>query len=443
MKGINRWIWNKLESTEKETLLSRSGMDISDVLEIVKAIIEDVKLNRDNALFRYAKKFDGADLIAAGISLKVTEKEFDDAEKILPLELKESLAYCIENVKTFHRKQLPNSVDIIESFEIRPGIFVGEKITPIDSVGLYVPRGRGSFPSMLYMLAVPAVEAGVNRVCVVTPPNKDCTVDAGCLYAARLCGVKEVYRTGGAQAIAALTFGTESLPRVVKTTGPGSIFVAAARQLLYGKIDTGLPAGPSESMVLADSSADPYKAALDLLTEAEHGADSAAILVTDSQNLADEAAKYIIDIIENAPEPRKTFLSKVFSKGGYGGIIITSSVEEGVEVVNLYAPEHLQIATANPEKIALGICNAGEILLGQNTPFSIANYATGPNAVLPTGGMAKTFSPVSVRDFMKSSSIIKADVKGLAEVSPHAIALADYEGFYTHGEALKRRKGTE
>ncbi len=301
-----------------------------------------------------------------------------------------------------------------------------------------MPRGRGSFPSMLYMLAVPAVIAGVKRICVVTPPNKDGSVDPACLYAAKLCGINEIYRVGGAQAIAALTYGTESIKPVVKITGPGSMYVTAAKRLLYGTVDVGLPAGPSESVILADKSADPYKTALDLMIEAEHGSDSSAILVTDSKELGEKTAANIEKLLEDITEPRKTFLKDVFS--GYGGVIIADNMKEGAEIVNSYAPEHLQIATENPEITADMIINAGEILLGQNTPFSIANYSTGANAVLPTGGMAKTFSPVSVRDFMKFSSIIKVDKDGLAELTPHVTELADYEGFVTHANALKLRK---
>ncbi|MCL2793335.1 MAG: histidinol dehydrogenase, partial [Spirochaetaceae bacterium] len=319
-----------------------------------------------------------------------------------------------------------------------PGITAGERFLPIDSAGLYVPQGRGSFPSMLYMLAVPALVAGVPRVCIVTPPGSNGTVDPACLYAARICEIKEVYRVGGAQAIAALAYGTESIKPVVKIVGPGSAYVTAAKRALYGKIDVGVPAGPSDSIVLADEKADPYRVALDLMTEAEHGSDSAAILVTDSKNLAEDVKKHMTSIIDAIPEPRKKFLTDVFS--GYGGIILAKDMNEAAEIVNLYAPEHLQIATRDPARILNLVRNAGEILLGQDTPFSIANYTTGPNAVLPTGGMAKTYSPVSVRDFMKSSSIIYADKHGLKSVTDHVIALADYEGFSAHSGALKMRK---
>lgn len=430
---INFWKWKELDSETREKIISRSDIDITETIETVKPVIENVRVNRDRALIEYAKKFDNADI--SGMPLMVTEKEFEEAEKTLESPLKDAIAWSVENVRVFHRKQLPEP---FTTFEVRPGIFAGEKTTPIDSAGLYVPRGRGSFPSMLYMLAVPAVEAAVKRVCVVTPPDRGGKIDPGCLFAAKLCGITEVYRAGGAQAIAALAYGTESIRPVAKVVGPGSIYVTAAKRVLYGKIDVGLPAGPSESVVLADASADPYRCALDLMIEAEHGSDSSALLVTDSENLALEVLKHLESIIEKIPEPRKTYLTDVFS--GYGGIILAESMETAAEIVNLYAPEHLQIASDMPETLSQSIRNAGEILLGQDTPFSIANYSTGPNAVLPTGGMARTYSPVSVRDFMKSTSIIRADKKGLESASAHVIALAEYEGFAAHAGALKMRR---
>ena len=433
MIKINFWVWKNLSNEQKEKLISRSDTDISKTMQAVIPIIETVKKNKDKALIEFTKKFDKADI--SKLPIKVAAQEYNNAEKKLDKDVKKAIEFSIANVFKFHKKQLPVSLN---NFKILPGITTGERFLPIDSAGLYVPQGRGSFPSMLYMLSVPALVAGVPRVCIVTPPNEDGTVDPACLYAAKICGINEVYRVGGAQAIAALTFGTESIKPVVKIIGPGSVYVTAAKRVLYGKIDVGLPAGPSESILLADAKADPYRAALDLMIEAEHGSDSAALLVTNSKNLAENVKKHIDSIIGTIPEPRKKFLSDVFS--GYGGIILAKDMNEAADIVNQYAPEHLQIATKDPEKTLSLIRNAGEILLGQETPFSIANYTTGPNAVLPTGGMAKTYSPVSVRDFMKSSSVIYADRKGLKSVMNHVIALADYEGFDAHAGALRMRK---
>ncbi len=429
---VNISLWNQLTEDEKQTIFSRSGLDITAVRGSVEKIIAQVRERGDQALREYALEFDKADL--KELPLLVPQKEFDLAEKQLSPELKEALDYCITNVEKICNQQKPEAMSFSE---IRSGVFAGERPSPLASAGLYVPRGRGSFPSMLYMTAVPAKTAGVPRIQVVTPPNPDGTVDPACLYTARRCGVDAVYRAGGAQAIAALAYGTESIPRVAKVTGPGSMYVAAAKLLLHGVFDTGLPAGPSESMILADDSANPRLIALDLMVEAEHGSDSAAILVCHSKELAEAVAEDVSLLGEALPEPRKTFIKDVFS--GYGGIIISETLEQGIEIVNRYAPEHLQIQTRDPFEILGSIENAGEVLLGPNVPFSAANYATGVNAVLPTGGEAHTWSAVSVRDFIKYTSVVYATEGGLKELSGKVIAIADYEGFITHGDALKKR----
>jgi histidinol dehydrogenase len=429
---INRYVWKTMNTQDREKLYSRSEIDIKDVSESVEKIIRDVREKGDAALLDYNHKFDGT---PADMNLKVSKEEFDKAETLISSEVKDALEYSIDNVRRFHLTQKPEAMSMIE---IQPGLLAGEKAIPLDSAGLYVPRGRGNFPSMLYMLAIPAVVAGVKRVCVVTPPDKEGNVDPACLYAARLCGVDEIYKVGGAQAIAALAYGTESIPKVHKLSGPGSMYVAAAKRLLFGQVDVGLPAGPSESIVIADASADPRKVALDLMIEAEHGSDSAALLITDSKNCADACEKEIRTLTEALPEPRKTFVEDVMK--GYGGIILTDSVEESAELANLFATEHLQIQTAEPFQTMNLIRHAGEILLGDNTPFSIANYAVGPNAVLPTGGNARTWSAVSVRDFIKYASVIYSDKTALENISSHVECLADYEGFSTHGDALKKRR---
>ena len=424
--------WNSLNDTEKELIFARSELNISEVSESVASIIETVKTGGDKALIDLTYKFDGVDI--GEIPLAVTESEYTEAEKMISYEVKAAIKYSIDNVKRFHEEQKPLSMSFSE---ITPGIFAGERPSAISSAGLYVPRGRGSFPSMLYMLAVPAAIAGVKRIVVVTPPNKDGSVDPACLYAAKLCGVHEVYRVGGAQAIAALSLGTNSIKPVDKLSGPGSMYVAAAKRLLASRVDVGLPAGPSESIVLADGEADPEKVALDLMIEAEHGSDSSALLITPSEKLAHEAAAIIEKKTSALPEPRKTFVKDVLS--GYGGIIITENLEEGAKIINRFAPEHLQIQTSDPFDTLSLIENAGEILLGENTPFSVANYSTGANAVLPTGGGARTYSAVSVRDFIKYSSVVYVSKKGLESAAGHVKVLADYEGFITHGNALKER----
>lgn len=424
--------WKNLTPEERRDILLRSEAGIHEILPRAAEIVEAVRTGGDRALREFTRKFDGVDL--GEKPLKVPEEEFDRAEEALPEDLKKAIVFAVENVRRFHETQKPEEMPMVE---VRPGLYAGEKSMPVPSAGLYVPSGRGSFPSMLYMLAVPAVIAGVPRIAVTTPPLKDGAVDPAVLFTARTCGLTEVYRTGGAQAVAALAYGTESVPRVDMITGPGSRWVAAAKRVLYGTVDVGLPAGPSESVILADGTANPETTAYDLLNEAEHGSDSSALLVTPSRDLAEGVAAQLPVLIDALPEPRRTFTTDVLS--GYGGIIITDDLAEAAAVVNEFAPEHLMVLTAEPFDTLPLIKNAGEILLGPNTPFSLANYVTGPNAVLPTGGTAKTFSAVSVRDFMKYSSVIYTTPAGFAGCAPAAETLADWEGFTAHGDALRVR----
>jgi histidinol dehydrogenase len=425
-------LWRELSAEDKNKIFRRSEEDISSVLPQVQAIVDDVRARGDEAVVHYTNKFDGAHLAPDG--LRVTEAEYAAAEAALTPEVKAALHFCIENVKKVHQAQKPEAMTWVE---VRPGLLAGERPLPIDSVGLYVPRGRGSFPSMVYMQAVPAHIAGVKRIVMVTPPLPDGTVDPACLYAARLCGVHEVYKTGGPQAIVALTFGTQTIAPVVKINGPGSMYVTAAKRLLSGRVDVGLPAGPSESAVLADSTAKPWKVALDLLVEAEHGSDSCALLVTTCPDLAKQVALYIGALAERLPEPRKTFVKDVFA--GYGAIVVVETIEEGAGVINDFAPEHLSIQTEEPFSTLSLVTNASEILLGENLPFSGANYACGPNAILPTGGKAKTWGPTSVRDFMKFNSVVFATGQGYDALKGPVTTLADYEGFPGHADAFRKR----
>jgi histidinol dehydrogenase len=354
---------------------------------------------------------------------------------MLDEEIKEALRYAVGHTMDFHRSQLPRGQEFVE---LRPGLFSGERALPIASAGLYVPRGRGSFPSMLYMLAVPAVIAGVPEVCVITPPNQDGTVDPACLYTARLVGVSAVYRVGGAHGVAGLAYGTESLPAVHKIVGPGSSVVTAAKRIVSDRVDIGLPAGPSESMILADESADPWNTALDLLVEAEHGSDSCALLLTASRTLAEEVAEHCERLLEEMPEERRRFVGDVFQR--YGGILITGDEAEAAHIINRFGPEHLQLRTGAPFTTLALISNAGEILLGRHLPFSAANYATGVNAVLPTGGWARSYGPVSVRDFIKYSSVVYAEEAAYADFAPRVQRIAEYEGFAAHAAAISKRR---
>jgi histidinol dehydrogenase len=380
-------------------------------------------------VIRYTEKFDKTDL--KGKPLRAGEEELQASGKNLSEELKQAIAFAIQSVRRVHEEQRPRCLELCE---VRPGVFAGERYNPIPSVGLYVPHGRGSFPSVMYMQAIPAAIAGVKRIVAVSPPDKQGNIDPACMYTARICGVEEVYRIGGIQGIAALALGTESIPKVDKILGPGSLYVTAAKRALADVVDVGLPAGPSEAVVLADDSADPRLVAVDLITEAEHGSDSSAFLTTHSSSLADAVQKELPPLLAELEPQRAGFIRDVLS--GYGGIVVTETLEEAIDFVNRFAPEHLQIACQEPFALLGQIENAGEILLGQDSAFSMANYAVGCNNVIPTGGWAKTCSPLSVREFLKSSSVVYLASQGVASLTDPVAALAEYEGFSAHALAV-------
>ena len=425
--------WKETDQKTRERILRRAQADIDAVTEKVRPIIEDVRRRGDTALIDYAQKFEGADLSG----LQATEEEFDSAESQLDDGLKEAIRRCARNVRVFHEEQM-RRVEDRWMVEIEPGVWAGEQVAPIDSVGLYVPRGKGAFPSALYMLALPAVIAGVQEIAVVSPPTAAGTSDAATLFTARLCGVSKVYKCGGAQAIAALAYGTESVPKVRKVLGPGSPYVAAAKKLLSDILDPGMPAGPSESIVLADESADPDNTILDILNEAEHGMDSAALLVTHDERLAVYVRDNMTKIIETLPQPHQDICSHVMQD--YGGIILTDSLDESFEFANLYAPEHLHLKVKNGQELLDKLKNAGEILIGEYTPSSLGNYGIGVNHVLPTGGWAHTYSCTSVWDFLKRTSLSRCDKEGFLALKGDVETLTDYENFPAHREVLSRRK---
>jgi len=420
--------WSEIHENDRNQILARSEQNIDELLPLAREVIDTVAERGDAAVHEYSARFDR---VEGTHPLRVAEQEFADAERALPAAVRAAIDYAIDNVRAVHEHQRSPHLQLTE---VRPGILAGERTTPIASVGLYVPRGRGSFPSMLYMLALPAKIAGVPRLLVATPPAADGRVDAACLYAAKRCGVDAVYRIGGVQAIAALAVGTESVPNVHKIVGPGSAYVAAAKRILRDRVDVGLPAGPSESIIIADATADAARVSRDLLIEAEHGSDSQALLVTDDEALAKEVATAVGELIDTTPEPRRTFLADVFS--GYGGVVVADDERHAAEIVNLIAPEHLQIRTAEPWDTMRLVTTAGEILLGEHSAFSLANYAAGANAVLPTGGFARTWSGVSVHDVVKRSSVVQVSASAFEEIASHVRVLADYEGFHWHTEAL-------
>lgn len=434
---INYHKISEISTKQRAIFMQRSELGIKQVTEQVKPIIEDVKNNGDSAIIKYAKLFDGANLATGAI--KVTEEEFAKAEANLPTELKQAIIHCAGNVKKFHQAQLDKEQKIWLT-EIEKGIYAGEKISPISSVGLYVPRGKGCFPSVMYMLCVPAVIAGVSEIAVCTPPTELGNVDDASLFAAKIAGVKNVYKSGGATAIAAFAYGTKTIPKVAKVLGPGNSYVAAARRLLSDILHPGSPAGPSEALIIADETANPYNTALDILNEAEHGPDSASILVTTCENLGQQVKSLLPDLIAKLPQKRQEFCLAGFGKTGYGGIFIADNIEQAIDFANEYAVEHLLLKVKNTAEILPKLCNVGEILIGENTPISLGNFGIGVNAILPTGKHAKTYSATSIWDFLIRSTIAYADEEGLHKIGPSAKVISDYEGFAAHSNAITERK---
>jgi len=429
---VKLWEYANLTVEERARLMRRAEQDISDLLPLAQEVISNVRQRGDAAVVEYTRKFDAKDFSAD--MLRVKPEQFEAAWARVPTTVIDAIKLAYENIKTFHEEQMPESMWFTE---VKPGIMAGERITPTPSAGLYVPRGKGAFPSVMLMLCIPAKVAKVPRIIVVTPPAPDGQPDPASLVAAQICGVDEVYAVGGMQAIAALAYGTETIPKVAKVTGPGSSYVSAAKRLLFGTFDVGLPAGPSESIILADEHVDPRLAALDLLVEAEHGPESAAILVTHSREVAEAALKVLPEYIAELPEWRQKFVINVLTN--YGGILLTRSLEESIAFTNEYAPEHLELLTQEPFVTLNQIKNAGEILLGHMTPIPTANYALGLNAILPTGGFARTFSSVSVWDFLKRTGVGYLSRQGYETLQAAVAILADYEGFPAHAMAIRKR----
>src|SRR5579885_807449 len=424
-----------LNAKQRARLLRRAELQIDELIERVRPIVQAVRENGDAALVDFTARFDLVSL--APEQLRVSREEIEQAHKALDRAVYKAIEHAIRNVRAFHERQMPHEQWFCE---VAPGVMAGEKITPISSVGLYVPRGKGAFPSVMYMLATPASIAGVPRIVVCTPPGSDGSVDPASLVAADLCGVHEIYRIGGAQAIAALAYGTQTIQRVHKITGPGSGYVAAAKRLLYGTVDVGLPAGPSESITLADESADAELLARDLLIEAEHGPDSSSLLVTDSRELAQAVISAMPKKSSALPDWRQEFVRAVYeAPQGTGGIVVAGDMQEAVNFVNEYAPEHLEVQVREPFALLPHLKNAGEILIGPYTPFCTGNYCVGTNAVLPTGGFAHTFSCTSVYDFLKRTGIAYVTKEGYDSISQTTRTLADFEGFPAHANAVTDR----
>jgi len=419
-----------LTAEQRASLTRRAEADLDSFVDRVRPIIEAVRDEGDMALARFTREFDKSPVEPDAIA--ATEADFERAFQALDPAMIEVLEFASENIRRFHEAQMPEEMWMKE---VRPGLFAGDKVRPIDSVACYVPRGKGAFPSVVLMTTIPAVVAGVPNPVIITPPGPDGRIDDATLVAARMAGIDRVYKAGGAQGVAAVAYGTETVPRCVKIVGPGSPWVVAAKRLLADRIDPGPPAGPSEAIILADDTANGHVAGLDLLIEAEHGPDSSAYLVTGSRRVAEEALAAIPGYWQRMGAQRVDFSSSVLG-GPRGGVVLARDMDDAIAFVNEYAPEHLEIQSKEPFAHLGRIENAGEVLLGEHTPVCIGNFVLGPNAVLPTNRAARTHSPLSVFDYLKRMSVGYVTRAGYDSVAGHVHAFATYEGFDAHANAV-------
>lgn len=410
-------------------LLKRDPNNYSAYEGTVQEIVDDVRARGDEALFEYTKKFDGAELSADNI--RVTQAEIQEALSQVDPNLLAVMKKSMKNIREYHEKQKRYSW-----FDSKPnGTILGQKVTALSSVGVYVPGGKAAYPSSVLMNIVPAEVAGVEKIVMVTPPGKDGKVNPVTLIAAHLAGATEVYKVGGAQAIAALAFGTKSIPRVNKIVGPGNIFVALAKKAVYGHVSIDSIAGPSEILVLADETANPRYVAADLLSQAEHDELASAILVTTSMELAEKVSAEAEAFVQNLS--RKAILEK--SLENYGYILVADSMEDAIETANAIASEHLEIVTKNPFEVMTKIQNAGAIFMGEYSSEPLGDYFAGPNHVLPTNGTAKFFSPLGVDDFIKKSSIIYYSREALEAVHTDIESFAEAEHLTAHANSIRVR----
>ncbi|HJA65853.1 MAG TPA: histidinol dehydrogenase [Candidatus Mediterraneibacter cottocaccae] len=412
-----------------EDLLRRSPNSYGQYEESVQEILRNVKEKRDEALFAYTKKFDGVDMDTS--SLVVTKEEIDEAYGIVGDELVGIIRRALKNIESYHAKQMQYSW-----FDSRPdGTILGQKVTALQRVGVYVPGGKAAYPSSVLMNIMPAKVAGVEEIIMVTPPGKDGKVTPTTLVAANEAGADRIYKVGGAQAIGALAYGTESIPKVDKIVGPGNIYVALAKKAVYGHVSIDSIAGPSEILVLADETANPRYVAADLLSQAEHDELASAILVTTSMKLAEKVSAQIDEFLKELS--RSEIIRK--SLDNYGHILVADTLGDAIDAANAIASEHLEIMTANPFDVMTRIRNAGAIFIGEYSSEPLGDYFAGPNHVLPTNGTAKFFSPLSVDDFIKKSSIISYSREALEEVHEDIEKFAKAEHLTAHANSIHVR----
>lgn len=412
-----------------ENLLKRSPSNYGQYEQTVNEIIADVRARKDQALFEYTSRFDKCELTKETII--VTEEEIEEAYAAISPEFIEVMKKSAHNIRSFHEKQLHSSWIIPKD----DGTILGQKILPIAISGVYVPGGKAAYPSSVLMNVLPAKVAGVSRIIMTTPPGADRKVNPGTLVAAHIAGVDEIYKAGGAQAIAAMAFGTESIPRVDKITGPGNIFVALAKKACFGYVSIDSIAGPSEILVLADETANPRYVAADLLSQAEHDEMASAILITTSMELAKKVSEQVSAFTEK--QERKEIIQK--SLDHYGYILVAENMDQAIETANEIASEHLEILTRDPYEVMTKIKNAGAIFLGEYSSEPLGDYFAGPNHILPTNGTARFFSPLNVDDFMKKTSIISYSRQALEKVHKDIELFAQKEGLTAHANSIKVR----
>lgn len=415
-----------LAETEK-----RAGEVGAEVEKTVKAILEDVKQNGDKAVKAYTAKFDCPNAKYYRVPDEAIQDALTEANENSP-EFVEAMLNAVENITAFHTRQKREGFCVTEE----NGVIMGQRVRGLDKVGLYVPGGTAAYPSSVLMNAIPAKIAGVKEVIMVTPPLKDGSVNKDILVAAALCGVDRIYLTGGAQAIAALAYGTEEIPRVSKIVGPGNIFVATAKKLVYGNVDIDMVAGPSEILVLADETANPVYLAADLMSQAEHDKLASAIMITTSREIAEKTKAEIERQIQYLS--RKEIIEE--SLKNYGAIIVCDDMDYAVEIANKIAPEHLEVCCENPMEYIGKLDNVGSLFLGNHSPEPLGDYYAGPNHVLPTGGTARFYSPLGVDSFVKRSSYICYTKDALLEAADDIILIAKREQLTAHANSIAVRK---
>jgi len=413
--------------TIKSEILSRGDLDYKDINITVEEIVKNVKKNGDSAVLEYTAKFDGAELD----SMEVTADEIDIAWKRTPESLKIALAEAADSIKRFHEKQKRNSF----MDNTLKGRITGQLINPIEKVGIYIPGGKSPYPSTVLMNAIPAKIAGVENLVMITPPGKNGKIMDNILAAAKIAGVDRIFKVGGAQGIAALAYGTKTIPKVYKITGPGNIYVALAKKQVYGIVDIDMIAGPSEILIIADDTANPRYIAADLLSQAEHDELASSILITPSEKLAEAVSKEVDIQLDKLT--RKEIAEK--SLENYGRIIITEDLDEAIDIANDIATEHLELMVADPFLCVNSIKNAGAIFVGENTPEPLGDYYAGPNHTLPTNGTAKFSSPLSVDDFIKKTSVIYYSKEALKEVKDTILEISESEGLTAHSNSIRIR----